>query len=241
MSAHARDFGAEPRPDGSHPDVSVRAIHTAQSVRRAVLTPADLAALARELETLDGVARAVVEGPPLRVLLVCDPGSAAPVEPAARALLLRAGVAPEDVQVQVSFAPSPQPRRRVRFSDARLDVPRVGRARATVELEWAGELHAQQMEGESGPAMELRLVGLATLRSLESVLGNGLEFQLVGIKTVRAFDEDMVVAIVRAEQLPGAKLVGAALATGNPHRAAALAVLNATNRSLGNYLANLDG
>jgi hypothetical protein len=35
--------------------------------------------------------------------------------------------------------------------------------------------------------------------------------------------------------------VGAALASGDPHRAAALAVLNATNRVLGNYLSHSNG
>jgi hypothetical protein len=36
-------------------------------------------------------------------------------------------------------------------------------------------------------------------------------------------------------------LIGASLATGDVHRSAALAVLNATNRVLGNYLANSEG
>jgi hypothetical protein len=226
---------------GTSPDAAVRAIHTAASRRRTTLGPEEREVLRAELEAVDGVQRAVLEGPPMTVLLVCDATTGSPVEPAARAVLARSGLAMEDVEVQMAYAPSPQPRRRVRFVEARVDVARVGRARATVELEWGGVVHAAAMEGEGGPAMELRLVALATLRALEAVLNRGQEFHLVGIKVVRAFDQDMVVAMTRAEQMPEASLVGAALSAGNAHRAAALAVLNATNRFLGNYLANLDG
>ena len=115
-------------------------------------------------------------------------------------------------------------------------LTRAGRARAEVELEWAGQSFREEMEGESGSAVELRLAALATLRALEGILGGQMQFELVGIKGTRAFDADVVVALLRSEQAAGRSLVGAALATDNLHRSAALAVLNATNRALGNYL-----
>jgi hypothetical protein len=58
----------------------------------------------------------------------------------------------------------------------------------------------------------------------------------VGIKGFRAFDAEVVVAVLRGGTTDGRTLIGAALATENLHRSAALAVLNATNRILGNYL-----
>jgi hypothetical protein len=225
--------------DASSAGATVRAIHTAAVSRGRAPLDAEACALMRaELEALDGIHRAVLEGSPLSVLLVCDATGSVPAELTARAVLAQHGLGGKDVDVQVCYAPSPQPRRRVRFVDARLDVPRVGRARATVELEWGGMVYAESMEGEGGHAMELRLVSLATLRVLEVVMRGSLGFQLVGIKVVRAFDEDMAVAMVHADAFPDS-LVGASLAAGNQHRAAALAVLNATNRFLGNYLANL--
>ena len=103
-------------------------------------------------------------------------------------------------------------------------------------LEWEGKVFEDEMEGEGGAALELRLAALTTLRSLEAVLSGALRFHLVGIKTVRAFDADLVVVLVRAENGSAGALVGSAIAGDNPERAATLAVLNATNRILGNYL-----
>jgi hypothetical protein len=224
--------------DASSAGATVRSIHSAAGRGRAALDADARDRLRAELEALDGIRRAVVDGSPLSVLLVCDATVSVPAELTARAVLAQHGLGGQDVDVQVCYAPSPQPRRRVRFVDARLELPRVGRARATVELEWGGVVFSETMEGEGGPAMELRLVALATMRVLEGVMRGSLGFQLVGIKVVRAFDEDMAVAMVRADGLPDS-LVGASLAAGHPHRAAALSVLNATNRFLGNYLANL--
>ena len=132
---------------------------------------------------------------------------------------------------------APEPRRRVRFVSAGMQAPRSGRAVAKVELEWAGRIYDAELEGESGPALETRLAALATLAALEKVLDGRVRFQLVGIKPFRAFDADVVVALLRSDA--GARsLLGAALTADDPQRAAAIAVLNATNRVLGNYLAN---
>jgi hypothetical protein len=232
---------ALPQPSGSdapRAGATVRPIHTASGRGRPAMDAEARDRLRAELEALDGIRRAVLEAQPLSVLLVCDPTGGVPAELTARAVLAQHGLGGPDVDVQVCYAPSPQPRRRVRFVDAHLDVPRVGRARATVELEWDGIVYAESMEGENGHALEMRLVALATLRALERVMRGSVGFQLVGIKVVRAFDEDMAVGMVRADGF-GDSLVGASLAAGNHHRAAALSVLNATNRFLGNYLANL--
>lgn len=206
------------------------------------LDPAQRLELRSELESVGGVRRALIDdGPVPSVYVVCEQSEAVPTELAVRAVLARHGLSAGDLEVTVCYAPSPQPRRRVRFVSARVESPRVGRARAAVELEWGGHTFADPIEGEGGPAMELRLAAIATLRTLEAVLNRALVFHLVGIKSFRAFDTDVVVVMLRVDGVDGPSLVGASLATENVHRSAALAVLNATNRVLGNYLANLDG
>lgn len=191
------------------------------------------ATLRAGLEALDGVRRAALDEDPLRVWLVCDRGDA-PTELLARALLAEHGHPAAEVAVEIAYLPAVEPRRRVRFVSAAVAAgPPVG-ATARVELEWAGHTRRGESQGESGAAMELRLVALATLRALEEVLEERTRFTLVGIKPMRAFDADVVVVLVRAD---GARpLVGAALAADDAPRAVALAVLNATNRLLGNYL-----
>ncbi|MDB4949553.1 MAG: hypothetical protein JWM27_2202 [Gemmatimonadetes bacterium] len=243
MLARADGSDQGPTDDARPGTPAVRPIQSAPSGAGRPRAPLDADTRDRiraALEALDGVRRAVVDGSPLTVLLVCDATEGVPAEMAARAVLAQHGLRTQDVEMQVAYAPSPQARRRVRFVDARVEMPRVGRAKAVVELEWGGVLFSESMEGEGGPAMELRLVALATIRALESVMRGTLTFQLVGIKVVRAFDEDMAVAMLRADQLPDPSLVGASLSAGMPFRAASLAVLNSTNRFLGNYLANLN-
>jgi len=201
-------------------------------------TAMDVAArqrLCAELEALDGVRRAIVDEDPVRVYLVCD-RTESPVELLARGILSAAGYSAADAEVHVAYLPAAEARRRVRFLAARLTTPRVGRSRAEVELEWAGQTFQQDVEGETGSAIELRLAAMATVRTLSAILGDRVQFTLVGIKSFRAFDTDVIVVLLRTENVH--TLIGASLATGDPHRSAALAVLNATNRVLGNYLTN---
>lgn len=188
-----------------------------------------------ELESMDGVRRAVVDGDTSPVVfLICERDGGEPAEALARSILARHGF--RDAQVQLAFVPQAEPRRRVRFVAAHVSQPRPGRALAEVELEWAGESFREEVEGESGTALELRHAAVATLRSLHGILGGRVTFELVGIKGFKAFDAEVVVAVLRGGTADGGPLIGAALATGNIHRSAALAVLNATNRLLGNYL-----
>lgn len=200
-----------------------------------------LADLRAELEALDGVERAWVEGPPHAVWVLGSADHAGPAEMLVRSVLARRGLVADEVDVHLLHRSRPEPRRRVRFLATRMLRPRVGRAAAEVELEWNGRRWAERMEGESGPAVELRLAALATLRSLDAILGGRLTFQLVGIKSFRAFDADVVVAVVRVAELGGGDLIGASLAHADANRSAALAVLNATNRVLGNYLTTAEG
>ncbi|HEX6370761.1 MAG TPA: hypothetical protein VF006_17725 [Longimicrobium sp.] len=193
--------------------------------------------LRSELEALEGVRRAVIDEDPLRIYLICERAEG-PTEMLVHSILTRSGLSAADAEVHLAFLPAPEPRRRVRFVAARMAAPRTGRAMAQVELEWGGQTFRDEVEGETGAAVELRLAAQATLRALEAILNGRMQFGLVGIKSFRAFDTDVVVVLLRTENVHA--LIGASLATGDPHRSAALAVLNATNRVLGNYLTNVE-
>jgi hypothetical protein len=203
----------------------------------AALKPAALDRVRADLEAIDGVRRAVVDGPPYEVFVIADATARAPFEMVVHSVLARHGLGPGDAELVMSYPSAPEQRRRVRFVSARIEPPRIGRAVARVELEWVEQTHVGELEGESGPAPELRLTAMATLAALDAVLGGRVHFQLVGIKPMRAFDADVVVALLRSD-VDGKSLIGAALAADDPNRAAAVAVLNATNRLLGNYLSN---
>lgn len=194
--------------------------------------------LQSELQELEGVRRAIVDdAAPPRIWMVCE-RTDAPVEMLVHSILARDGLCATDAEVHVSFLPAPEPRRRVRFVAARMATPRFGRARAEVELEWDGQMFADAVEGETGSAMELRHAAQATLGALASILNGRMQFTLVGIKSVRAFDTDLVVVLLRTDNVN--PLIGASLATSDTYRSASLAVLNATNRVLGNYLSNVE-
>jgi hypothetical protein len=194
--------------------------------------------LRADLEGIPGVRYAVVEGARPNIYVICDGSEPAGVELAVRARVARSGVRADQADIQIGYLAAPQPRRRVYLARVEMEYPRIGRAIATTVLEWRGELFEARMEGESGPVVELRIAALATIGALEQVLEGELTFSLVGIRALRAFDQDLVVALTRCEQESVDRpLVGISLATQTLWRGAALAVLNATNRLLGNYLA----
>jgi hypothetical protein len=203
----------------------------------AQVQPASIDEVRAEIEALRGVRRVVLDGPPWRMLLVCEAGAEGlRAERAARAALRRAGGDPGRVELEVGFLAPPPATGRVRFERLDLQRPRAGVAAATAELEWEGKIVAARVEGEGGPAGELRLCASATLRALEAVLDGELSFELIGAKALRVFDHEAVAVLARSPELPGRTLVGVVLAPGDPGEAAALAVLDATNRLLGTYL-----
>jgi len=204
---------------------------------QAALEPASLERVRAELEAIEGVRRVVIDGPPYVVYVIADRGARFPAEMVVHSVLFRHGLGPGDAELHLAYTGAPEPRRRVRFVSAVVDGSRVGRALARVQLEWAGQMHVGELEGETGPAPEQRLTALATLEALGKVLERRVRFQLVGIKPMRAFDADVVVALLKSD-VDGRSLLGAALAADDPNRAACIAVLNATNRILGNYLTN---
>lgn len=205
------------------------------------MVPTDLKGLAERLNGIAGVRRAFVEeGLPFRVYLICEPGQPERAELEARATLARFGVTPGQAEVQVAYLAIPQPRRRARLVSVGYEEPRPGAGMAHVTLEWHDVEHEGAATGESGPVAPLRLVARATLGALESVLDGVVHFDLVGVKALRIFDRDLVVALIRGNDTSEPPFAGASLVSDDLPRSACLAVLNATNRLLGNYLAVSD-
>lgn len=197
--------------------------------------------LREELEALPGVRRVVVDGPPHRVFVIGEMSAdETPLEVSAQAVLARSGWEAEQVELNISYLPNDQPARRVRWVAVEVERPRAGWMSAEVELEWAGKTYRGKAEGEGGLASELRVCGLASSRALESILDGALSLSVVGIKSIRVFDHDLVAVLLHSPQAPDRHLVGVSLVSADVHRSASLAVLNATNRLLGNYLATSD-
>jgi hypothetical protein len=130
-------------------------------------------------------------------------------------------------------------RERLRFSNFHFSRTPAGICTAEVELEWVdGVRVAGKATGPSSPMGDIRVGAEAALRALESFSAGTMTFELGGIKALRAFDANIVIVAINVRVAEGPKrLLGAYLAEGEPVRGAVVAVLNATNRLLGNFIA----
>src|SRR5688572_3340302 len=68
--------------------------------------------LRSELESLEGVRRAVIDEDPLRIYVICERAEG-PTEMLVRSILAANGLAAADAEVQLAYLPQPEPRRRV--------------------------------------------------------------------------------------------------------------------------------
>jgi hypothetical protein len=130
-------------------------------------------------------------------------------------------------------------RERLRFSNFRFARTQSGHCTAEVELEWLeGVRVSGKAEGQSSPMGDLRIAADAALRALEAFSDQALAFELVGVKLLRAFDANIVIVSVSVKRGDGPRrLLGCYLAEHDAVRGAVVAVLNATNRVLGNFIA----
>lgn len=130
------------------------------------------------------------------------------------------------------------PDERLRFQEFGFQRLANGRCRAKVVLTWSDGRHFEgSSDGVASPTGELRCSAAAAVRALEQAVQPQLTFELLGVKAVRAFDATVVIVSLSARTGDATRLVGSCLTESDPPRGAALAVLNATNRLLGNYLA----
>jgi hypothetical protein len=131
--------------------------------------------------------------------------------------------------------PTPTMPDRLRFTEFALDRLSNGRCRARVLLtlmedsEFKGE-----SDGLASQAGELRCSAQACVEALTRSVGDAVKFELFGVKAVRAFDSTVVIVSLALTGETGAHRVVGCCLTDDPCRGAALAVLNATNRVLGN-------
>jgi hypothetical protein len=126
---------------------------------------------------------------------------------------------------------------RLRFAEFTLDRLPNGRCRARVGLTWRdSEQFTGEGEGLASQAGELRCSAQACVIALGQAVG-GMSFELLGVKAVRAFDSTVVIVSLAVHgEGNGQRVVGSYLTDADTARGAALAVLNATNRILGNRL-----
>jgi hypothetical protein len=129
-------------------------------------------------------------------------------------------------------------RERLRFADFSFTRTPSGQCSAEVSLEWDSGMYVGRSIGQSSPLGDFRVAAEACLRALEDFAKGAMHFELLGIKHVRAFDSNLlIVSVSLREESQLTRLVGCYLAETDTRRGAAMAVLNATNRVLGNYIA----
>jgi hypothetical protein len=126
---------------------------------------------------------------------------------------------------------------RLRFGSFTFTRSPAGRCIVQVELDYAGQRFVGKAEGQSSPIGDLRLGAEAAMQAVESFAQGALGLELMGVKLVRAFDANVVIVSCTQRSARGTRLVGCYLADRDAVRGSALAVLNATNRVLGTYLA----
>jgi len=133
----------------------------------------------------------------------------------------------------------PPSRERLRFKDFLFQRLASGRCRSKVVLSGAdGRQFVGEADGVTSETGELRCSAHACVQALARVVQPELDFEVLGVKAVRAFDATVVIVSLSARQADKAsRLVGSYLTETDPPRGAAIAVLNATNRFLGNFFA----
>lgn len=193
---------------------------------------ADMTSITDRLRSLPGVEDVVTTAEGAYWLVIGPEGLRAEIESAARALLIEDGAAPGQ-GLELVVRASTLNRERVRFEGIERREERDNHVKITVTLEWGGEIYRGEATGERGDPIETRTAAAASLAAINKTLEAPLGLRLIGVKQVRAFDaEMMVVSLSRDEGRQ--KLVGIVVTGEDSRRAAALAVLNALNRALGN-------
>ena len=145
---------------------------------------------------------------------------------------------PSSIDVEAHTRLAADSSQRLKFSSFKFDRYPKGRCRASVGLEPpSGLLIEESVEAlaAANSTSELRCTAQATVEALHKFVGDACSFEILGIKAVKAFNTTVIIVALSAQyDEEEHRLVGSYLAEENPERGAALAVLNATNRFLGN-------
>lgn len=189
-----------------------------------------------QLQELAEVEAVLIDEQADTVWLVCSKAAPPTLADDARRILSENGLDTAAVRVEVAMRPE-RIERRARFDRTERFEGADRQVRIRVVLEWEGTAYYGDAVGEKGQPIELRTAAAAALDALEHMTGKTLAVRLVGVKQVRAFDAELTVVSLYRVGNPSQKLLGAVLTGDDPHRSAAIAVLNALNRTLGNLLA----
>ncbi len=126
---------------------------------------------------------------------------------------------------------------RLKFVDFDFSILPSGRCRSRVVLEWKqGASYEGAAEGLGSQTGELRCAAEAAVEALEQAVDGKVKLELLGVKAVRAFDAVVVIVSLSYHNGSAQRVVGSYLSEDELPRGAALAVLNATNRLLGNIV-----
>lgn len=145
----------------------------------------------------------------------------------------------ESLSSEPVFSQAQLRRERLRFTSFVFQRSPSGQTTAEVELEWLdGAHHTGKSRGVSSELGDLRVAADAALRAIEAFADGNAHFELTGVKTMRAFDANVIIVSVSYSGPDGShRLLGCHLAEQDPVRSAVVAVLHATNRTLGNFIA----
>ena len=129
-----------------------------------------------------------------------------------------------------------RPRRTIKFVQAHIDPVGADRCRALVEFERSGsDTCTATAEGGNDQLDALRAVTRAAADALSQTMkSEAVTVRVRGIQVVEAFAQTVVIVSVAASHAGTTRvLLGVSDSGDSPPRAAAVAVLNATNRFLG--------
>ncbi|MGH7551518.1 MAG: hypothetical protein ACREMQ_00645 [Longimicrobiales bacterium] len=204
---------------------------------RPALDASATSAVRDRIEALPTVERAVLDEPQNLICLICRSGAdLSGLTAEVRAILNAEGVDPSPFRIETVVRPDGQAGGRARFDSIEVIHEPDHSVRVRVSLEWDGRRVTGEAVGERGDNIELRTSVAAALSALEQLTEKPLGIRPSGVKQIRAFDAELMVVSLYRPGMPGQKLLGAVLMGKEPHRSAALALLNALNRVLGNYL-----
>lgn len=192
--------------------------------------------LQERINELDGVLHAGINAGSSDLWVVRDPAyDQGPIELAIRNRIAALGLDIANLAIRVTLPAGSAARRRVRFETLERDEDH-GRVTITVGLEWDGRIHTGSASADKGSAIELRTTARAAVDALERLTGQDLELRIIGVKPIHAFDTDLMVASLIRAGAGQQRLVGAVVVSEGALQAAAVAVLSALNRTLGNFL-----
>jgi len=132
-----------------------------------------------------------------------------------------------------------QERQRLRFEGLTHESNPAGRCIVGVTLEWCGHTHQGRAEGLETLQGRIKASSLAMLNAVMGAASRRMHLELLGVKAVRAFDGWVVITSLQAEAVGKSyRLLGSASCERDEEllRAAALAVLDASNRVLERYV-----